>query len=56
MLAGDGEPDDTVVPTEDDAVPGEFWLAHAVITSPHAAAARALTVAVRLRAAARVSP
>ncbi|MGB6582151.1 MAG: hypothetical protein WBF34_29985 [Streptosporangiaceae bacterium] len=34
----------------------EFWLPHAVITSPHATAARTLTVAVRPRAAARVSP
>jgi hypothetical protein len=50
-LAADEGPGDV-----DDAAAGEPWLPHAVITSPHAAAARALTVTVRPRAAARVSP
>jgi hypothetical protein len=40
----------------DDAASGKLWLPHAVITSPHAAAARALIAAVRARAGPRVSP
>jgi len=43
---------DVVVPADevaDDAAPGGFWLAHAVMTSPHAAAAKTPRVIVRSR-------
>jgi hypothetical protein len=53
--AADDEPVD-VGDVAADAALAEPWLPHPVITSPHAAAARALIVAGRRRAAARVSP
>jgi hypothetical protein len=46
MLAGVGEPGD-VAAGADDAADGALWLPHAFITSPHAAATRALMMAVR---------
>jgi hypothetical protein len=46
MLAGVGEPGD-VAAAADDGADGAPWLPQAVITSPHAAATRALMVAVR---------
>jgi len=54
----DGESGDIGVPAgdaADDAVPGEFWLPHAVMTSPHAATAKTPRVTVRPRAAALAS-
>jgi hypothetical protein len=57
VAAGVDDPaDDPAGDPADDAASGELWLPHAVITSPHAAAARALIAAVRPRAAARLSP
>jgi hypothetical protein len=57
--AADGELGDVVVPAgdvvvpagdvADDAAPGGFWLAHAVMTSPHAATAKTPKVIVRSR-------
>jgi hypothetical protein len=57
--AADGELGDVVVPADDgvvladdvadDAAPGGFWLAHAVMTSPHAATAKTPKVIVRSR-------
>jgi hypothetical protein len=41
--AADGELGDVVVSADEvaaDAAPGAFWLAHAVMTSPHAATAK----------------
>jgi hypothetical protein len=45
-LADDAAGELEAVALADDAA-GEIWLPHAVTTSPHAAAARALTVAAR---------
>jgi len=56
--AADGELGDAVVlgdvvvaadDVADDAAPGGFWLAHAVMTSPHAATAKTPKVIVRSR-------
>jgi hypothetical protein len=46
-LADDAAGELESVALADDAAPGEPWLPHAVTTSPHAATARALTVAAR---------
>jgi len=56
--AADGELGDIVVSADevaDDAALGGFWLAHAVMTSPHAATAKTPKVTVRSRTAAPVS-
>jgi hypothetical protein len=50
--AAEGELGDVVVPADDvadDAAPGGFWLAHAVMTSPHAATAKTPKLIVRSR-------
>jgi len=50
--AAEGELGDVVVAADDvadDAAPGESWLAHAVMTSPHAATAKTPKVIVRSR-------
>jgi hypothetical protein len=56
--AADGELGDVVVAADDvadDAAPGGFWLAHAVMTSPHAATAKKPRVTVRPCTAAPLS-